>query len=66
MNKNYKECGEIMEFINFIITNVSIWGETSETRDLRNRLESVAEVAFLRGIAEGMDRAGTLTKENHS
>lgn len=66
MNKNYKECGEIMELINFIINNVSIWGETSETRDLRNRLESVAEVAFLRGIAEGMERAGTLTTENHS
>jgi hypothetical protein len=66
MNKNYKECGEIMELINFIINNVSIWGETPETRDLRNRLESVAEVSFLRGIAEGMDRATTLTKENHS
>jgi len=55
-----------MELINFIINNVSIWGETPETRDLRNRLESVAEVSFLRGIAEGMDRATTLTKENHS
>ena len=62
MKKNYTQEPDITEIIEVIVGNVSLWGETSESKNLKARLETVADIAYLRGIAEGINRAEEIKK----